>query len=123
MQHKQQNYKTWFCSAWLIAAGVAVAQPADSAGIAQPGKPDPILMGGSAGPCDPQLDGADYVPGTDVNGNPVAAADLPGQTVPVPDHLDIPLKNASGGMPAYVTADGKSLAPLLNPPAACTPRH
>jgi hypothetical protein len=118
MQHMQDNYKVWLCGLVLVVASFAAVEPAVSAGIVQPSAPDPILNGGPAGPCDPQRAGADYVGGTDVNGNPVASADLEGQPVPVPGRIDIPLK---GG--AYVTANGKSLEPLLNPPPGCPTHH
>ena len=118
MQHMQDNYKVWLCGAVLIAVSFATVETAISAGIVQSSVPDPILTGGPAGPCDPQRASADYVGGTDVNGNPVAPADLDRQPVPVPGHMAIPLKNG-----AYVDADGKSLEPLLNPPTGCPAHH
>ncbi len=97
----------------LLAAGL-LCRPIRPIGP----RPDPILTGGSPGPCDPNTASADYVGRTDVNGNPVAPADLDRPAVPVPGHVDIPIKVRKGA-PTYVSADGKSLAPLLNPPSGC----
>ena len=121
MHHGQQNYKNWTSGALLAAFSLFVTFPAHSA---PSGKPDPILSGGPAGPCDAQTDSADYVGGTDVNGQPVAAADLDKAPVPVPGQLQLPLKARRGAAPAYAQADGKALAPLLNPPPGCAaPQH
>jgi len=95
-----------------LSSAVPAAQAAATAG-------DPILDGGPAGPCDPKSASADYVGGTDVNGRPVASADLETQPVPVPGQMLIPLKSPPGRQPAYVQADGKKLDALLNPPSAC----
>jgi hypothetical protein len=113
----QDNYKLWLCGGMLIAASLVLAEPALCVGIVQPAPPDPILQDSPAGPCDPQKASADYVGGTDVDGNPVAAADLDHQPVPLPGHMMIPLKSG-----AYIDADGKKLDPLLNPPSGC-PSH
>ena len=80
---------------------------------------DPILDGGPAGPCHPNLASPDYVAGTDVGGHPVPPADLSGEKVPVPGHLAIPLRQGPGRAPAYVEADGDRLDALVNPPPAC----
>jgi hypothetical protein len=122
MQHKQQNYKVWVLGALLAAAECFAVQSATSAGIADQTKSDSMLQGGPMGPCDPHTAGADLVGGTDVNGQPVAGADLEGPAVPVPGAIDVPLKARRGKAPAYVRADGKSLAPLLNPPLGCPAR-
>jgi hypothetical protein len=113
----QDNYKVWLCGAILVAVVLVITNPAISVGIVQPAPPDPILNGSPAGPCDPQSASADYVGGTDVNGNPVAPADLDRQPIPVPGHMMIPLKNG-----AYIDADGKKLEPLLNPVSGCPAR-
>lgn len=121
MQHEQYNYKNWLCSVALAGFSLFMGASAHSANL--PDKPD-ILTGGPAGPCDPQTDSADYVAGTDVNGQPVAAADLDKAPVPVPAQMQLPLKARRGAAPAYVLADGKALAPLLNPPPGCAaPQH
>jgi hypothetical protein len=118
VQQTQESYKLWLCGAALLAMSLGLAEPANSAGIVQPSPPDPILNGRPAGPCDPQTASADYVGGTDVDGNPVASADLDRQPVPLPGHMMIPLKSG-----AYIDADGKKLDPLLNPPAGCPARR
>jgi hypothetical protein len=106
----------------LIFAG----KPAFSAGIAEAGKPDPILgdpiqYGAAKGACDPALAGADVTPGVDVDGHAVAGADLPAPPVHVDGQIAVPLKPARGrgGNSSYVTVDGKKLDPLLNPQPAC----
>jgi len=119
MQHVKLNYKT------LILAGLmtAAAFPAAYAGsIAPPKAGDPVLDGGPPGPCDPGAANADYVGGTDINGHPVASADLDAAPVPVPGQILVPLKAGAGREPLYVQADGKKLETLLNPPAACPAR-
>jgi hypothetical protein len=102
-----------FC---LGVAGPAVAKMQHAA------TPDPILTGGAAGPCDPKLAGPDYVAGTDVNGNPVAPADLPGGTTV---HLDsdtvlpeVPIHKGSHQQ-VLVKADVPGLADAVDPPPAC----
>jgi len=109
----------------LTALGLLAGAGLASAQIARPATPqagDPILDGGPAGPCNPALDGPDYVAETDAQGHPVTAADLPGGRVPVPGHLAIPLRAGRGRAPVYVEADGDKLDALLNPPPACPGR-
>ena len=80
MQQAQQNYKKkviGLLTGWTILAG-SVAY----AGIAIRGAPEPLLQDG-VGPCDPQTGQPDFVPGVDVNGNPVAPADLAKANTPV----------------------------------------
>jgi hypothetical protein len=121
VQQKQDYYKAGLIGAMLVTLGFFAASPANSAGIADRSKPDPILTGGPAGPCDPQSASADYVGGTDANGPPVAPADLDKAPVPVPGQIAVPVRSGRGT--AYVQADGKALAPLLNPPTSCPPPH
>ncbi|MBS0471392.1 MAG: hypothetical protein JSR60_09990 [Proteobacteria bacterium] len=56
----------------LVGIFTCLAAPVVAAG---PSRPDPILAGTPSGPCDPAPDGAAYVGGTDILGNPVAPAD------------------------------------------------
>ena len=119
MQQKQVSFKLWHFGMLLVSTGL-LAVPASWAAENAP-KPagDPILDGGPAGPCNPQSASADYVAGTDVNGHPVAPADLAAAPVPVPGQMLIPLKSGRGRAPSYVQADGKKLESILNPPSAC----
>jgi hypothetical protein len=118
VQQAQLNYQKLIAAAGMVFAvfcGVFPAKAGTAAG-------DSILDGGPPGPCNPQTDSADYVGGTDVNGHPVASADLDRQPVPVPGQMLIPLKAPPGRDPAYVQADGKKLDALLNPPPTCPVR-
>jgi hypothetical protein len=116
VQYKQLNYRAlvWI-GLFVIALGL-VTRTAFSQGITDRNKPDPILDGTVDGPCDPALNEPELRPGTDVEGNKVAPADLEAGPVPVPGQMMIPLKGNSGG---YVMADGKKLDTLLNPKPAC----
>lgn len=129
MRRAQENYRIAALAGLVLVALVFAGKAAFSAGMADRGKPDSILGGApilsgaplapGGGPCDPALDLADVTPGEDVNGQPVAPADLP---VP-PLHLDggiaMPLKPVPGraGNSAYVMVDGRNLNPLINPPS------
>jgi hypothetical protein len=108
-------------AALLVVALVFAAESAFSAGIAQRGKPDPILSGEADGPCDPQLGQPEFTQGTDVEGHQVAAADIQTGSVPLQGQIMVPLKSGQGTRraPAYVTVDGDKLDPLLNPKSAC----
>jgi hypothetical protein len=126
VQHTQFNYRLSFGAALLVVALVLAGKTAFSAGIADQGKPDPILgapidYGAAKGPCDPALDQADVTPGVDVDGRPVAQADLPTPPVHIDGQIAVPLKPAKGkgGNSAYVSVDGKKLDPLLNHQPAC----
>jgi len=118
MQHAQLNVVRNVA----IAIALLAALPAIAGTITGPSKPDPLLDGGPTASC---AAGADYAAGTDANGKPVAPADVGAQPVPVPDQIAIPLAQAGPrgrvrpgmGDSAYVTLDGKKLAPLLNPPS------
>ena len=117
-----------------ILAGISsLAAQAPSA----PGQPDPVLQGPSPPPaCAEGLDGPDYVPGLDANGQAVPRADIGAERVPVPGELLIPLPNGSnrqafvpgrGGRgfgrdePAYLVLDGRRVERLVNPGPACEP--
>lgn len=106
----------------LVTLLLLAALPVAAGTIAGPSKPDPLLDGGPTAPC---AAGADYAAGTDANGAPVAPADVGAPPVPVPDAIAIPIgPQAGGGLnpatgagnSAYVSLDGRKLAPLLNPP-------
>ena len=103
---------------------------------AQPGRPDPVLQGPSPPPaCAPALDGPDYVPGLDANGQAVPRADIGAERVPVPGELLIPLPNGPNrpafgrgrgfargpGQPAYLVLDGRRVERLVNPGPPCEP--
>jgi len=123
VQQAQQNYKPacgLALAGWVV---LAMAGPAE-AEIATRNAPEPLLHDGVQGPCDPRLAGPEYVPGADVNGNPVTPADLARGAIPVPDEVLVPLnkrgrhgRSAEGPM---VAIDGRSLDPILNPPPACS---
>ena len=93
------------------------------AGIAVHGAPDPLLHDGVRGPCDPQTGWPDFVAGVDVNGNPVAPADLAKAKTPVPDGILVPLRNQGQGRgpegKPVIALNGKTLDPILNPAPAC----
>ena len=113
MQHAQYNF--------VVAMLVLLAVPAAAGTIAKPHQPDPLLDGGPTSPC---AAGTDYAAGTDVQGRRVAPADVGANAVPVPDSIAIPLaQNGHRGRvrpgmgdSAYVSLDGRRIAPLLNPP-------
>ena len=113
MQHTQFN----FVSAVLLL----LAGPAFAGTIAKPHQPDPLLDGGPTSPC---AAGADYAAGADVQGRKVVPADVGAAPVPVPDSIAIPLAQNGHrsrvrpgmGDSAYVSLDGRRLAPLLNQP-------
>lgn len=116
MQQTQQN-------CWLLSVALFVLITA-SAMAASTTKPDPLLAGAS-GPCDPKLDGADYVAGADVDGNPVTAADLPHEKVPVPDSVLVPIggergKNRAAQPQAYAELGHQDMDEILHPKSACS---
>jgi hypothetical protein len=115
MQHTQLN---------VVAALLLLAAPALAAGtIARPSKPDPLLDGGPTAPC---AAGPDFAAGRDVQGRAVVPADVGAAPAPVPDAIAVPLARGGPrgrrvrpamGDSAYVSLDGRELAPLLNPPS------
>ena len=123
VQHTQQNYRTLAIGVALVMTMVFAAKTAFSAGISDRGKPDailgggPILSGSAPGPCEPELDQAELVGGTDADGKPVAPADLATGPIPLTGQIAVPLKARRGRAPAYVTVDGAKLDPLFNPPS------
>ena len=127
MQHMQQYYKVFTAAATILLIAVAPAFGAASGAITDRNRPEPLLQDAPTGPCDPGLGQPNYVPGVDVNGNPVVAADLPAPPVPVPEGVLVPLKShgsrSHGGGTSYVQLDGRTLGALLNPPPGCLPRR
>jgi hypothetical protein len=123
VQQSQQNYKLRVIAA--VAGWMALVGPPAFAGIAARDAPEPLLHDGTRGPCDPQTGRADFVSGADVNGNPVAPADLPKAKTPVPDEILVPLRsgarNAGSGQAPAIAMSGKTLEPILNPAPACPP--
>jgi hypothetical protein len=123
MYRAQENYRIAALGGLVLVALVFAGNAAFSAGVADRGKPDPILSGSpmasSGGRCDPALDLADATPGVDVDGKPVASADLPTPPVHLDGGIAMPLRPTPGraGNSAYVMVDGLKLDPLLNPPA------
>jgi hypothetical protein len=124
----------------LVKFHIAVVVSVLSAGIAavsaQPAVSDPVLQG-PAPPfaCAEALDGPDYVPGLDANGQAVPRADIGAGRVPVPGELLLPLPNrpafgrgarggrgrSGGDEPAYLVLDGQRVERLVNPGPACPP--
>ena len=138
MQHKQFNFVRQGTKIAAIALPLLAIWPAFAGGIVQPSKPDPLLDGGPTAPC---AASTDYAAGTDVNGKPVAQADVAAGRVPLPDTIAIPIgpsrgaggalgrgRNVGQGRGAitsdnapnrdstWVALDGRKLEPLLNPP-------
>ncbi len=129
MQHTQFYYVWPRTGAVVTAALLCWGNSALADGMAHATPPDPILDGGSPGPCSDLATGPDYAAGTDALGNPVLPAGVGAPPVPVPDSIAIPIGPAGpagsgfnpatgGGDRPYVMLDGKKLAPLLNP-ATC----
>ena len=99
---------------------------------------DVILDGSKPGPCAAALDGPNYVPGVDANGQPVVRVDLGAEHTAVPDQVFVPLPNLgpnrgggqggrAGVLPGtpvqgpYAAIDGRRLDPLINPQACPAP--
>ncbi len=126
MQQTQQYYKCLTAGVLILLIAPVAPAAAGPGAITGPSRPEPLLQNDATGPCDPRLDQPNYVPGVDVNGDPVVAADVPAPRVPVPRSVMIPLKNRGGahrpGDAPYVELDGRSLDRLLNPPPGCQPK-
>ena len=118
MQQAQQNclmilaflaLGTVLLPRFAVAAGAPVVDP---------------LLAETTGPCEPGLDGPDYVAWTDVDGNPVTSADLPQAKVAVPDSVLVPLagpsrRSRNARPQAYAELSQKSLESILNRQPAC----
>lgn len=118
MQQTQQNC---FLALALLVLGTALTP---TLAVAASG-PDPLLNP-AQGPCDPQLDGPDYVAGTDADGNPVPAAGLPAAKVPLPEGILVPLGGNRGRRHratahTYAELNQKDVDAILNPKPACPP--
>ena len=124
MQHVQFNFAGWKITATVLL--VMAVQPAGAGTIVQPSRPGSLLDGGPTAAC---AAGADFAPGSDVNGHPVVPADVAAAPVPLPDAVAIPIggnrsaggrrghaAQTLGGDSAYVSVDGRKLEALLNPP-------
>ena len=118
MQQTQEN--CWLVLAFLVLGTLLAPTLADAA--AGKVQPDPLLAE-AKGPCNPGLDGPDYVAGTDVDGNPVVAADLSQAKTPAPNGVLLPLagKTGKGNRPqAYAQLSQKDVDSILNPKPACS---
>jgi hypothetical protein len=117
VQQTQEN--CWLALAFLVLGTLLAPTLADAA--AGKVQPDPLLAE-AKGPCNPRLDGPDYVAGTDVDGNPVVAADLSQAKTPAPNGVLLPLagKTGKGSRPqAYAQLSQKDVDSILNPKPAC----
>ena len=119
MQQTQEN--CWLVLAFLVLGTLLAPTLADAAAGAP--RPDPLLAE-AKGPCDPKLDGPDYVAGTDVDGNPVVAANLSQAKIPAPNGVLLPLAGETGkgnaARPqAYAQLSQKDVDSILNPKPAC----
>ena len=119
MQQTQQNYILALVFLALGTLAPAIAAAASPAA-------DPLLAG-TQGPCDPRLDGPDYVAGTDVDGHPVTPAELSQAEMPAPSGLLVPLagrshRHRAPQSQAYAELSQKDVASILNPEPACPAR-
>ena len=118
MQHTQGNYRSAALGALLVVALVFAGKSAFSAGIADRGKPDPILTGsGPTAPATPPLAQPDLTPGTDVEGHQVASADIQNGPIPFQGQVAVPLKpGPPAGRQFRLCHGGRQEAgPALNP--------
>lgn len=116
MQQTQGN--CFLALAFLVLGTILGPTLADAAaGAAQP---DPLLTE-AKGPCNPKLDGPDYVAGTDVNGNLVVPADVSQAKIPAPNDVLLPLtgKGKATRSQAYAELSQKDVDSILNPKPAC----
>jgi hypothetical protein len=118
----QQTQENCFLALAFLALGTLLA-PTLADAAAGPAKSDSLLTE-ARGPCDPKLDGPDYVAGTDVDGNPVATADLFQAKISAPNSVLLPLagetgKGKSARPQAYAQLSQKDVDSILNPKPAC----
>ena len=121
VQHLEFNVVRCRTKSAALSALLLLANPACAGTIVHPNPPDLLLDGGPTTAC---AAGADYAAGRDVNGRPVAPADVAAPPVPVPGNIAIPLAKAGPngrlrpgqGDSAYVSLDGKTVDRLVNPP-------
>ena len=123
MQRTQQYYRKLSVALLIVVAVVMAAATSSFAGITGRPASDPLLDGAARGPCDPGLDGPNYVPDVDVTGQPVVQADAPTARQPVPAEVLVPLGKGGrrSGQGPVASLDGKDLDPILNPKSACPP--
>lgn len=119
----QQTQENCLLALAFLALGTILAPTLATAASG----PDPLLNP-AQGPCDPRLEGPDYVAGTDTDGNPVAAADLPAPKVPLPKGILVPLGGDHGrrhraGAQTYAELNQKNVDAILNPKPACPPQR
>jgi hypothetical protein len=116
VQQTQEN--CWLALAFLVLGTLLAPTLADAA--AGKAQPDPLLAE-AQGPCNPALDGPDYVAGTGVDGNPVAAADMSHAKIPAPNGVLLPLAGSDKGKrsQAYAQLSQKDVDSILNPKPAC----
>jgi len=119
VQQTQEN--CWLVLGFLVLGTLLAPTLADAA--AGGAQPDPLLAE-AKGPCDSRLDGPDYVAGTDVDGNPVVAADLSQAKIPTPNGILLPLagepgKGKAARPQAYAQLNQKDVDSILNPKPAC----
>jgi hypothetical protein len=119
----QQTQENCFLALAFLVLGTLLAPALADAAAAGPAKSDPLLTE-ATGPCDPKLDGPDYVAGTDVDGNPVATADLSQAKIPAPNGVLLTLagetgKGKSARPQAYAQLSQKDVDSILNPKPAC----
>jgi hypothetical protein len=126
VQQAQQN-----CSRLAPILGVVFAVLASATSSMGAGAPSPdLLLTEAKGPCNPGLDGPDYVPGTDVDGNPVVPADVSQAKVPLPPGVLVPLGRQAGSTnrtaaqaQMLAVLNQKQMDSILNPAPACPPDH
>lgn len=130
---RKQNYVRVRFILGVAAAPLWAGFPAFGASGAQP---DIVLQGAMPGPCIAALEGPDYVPGLDADGQPVARADIGAGRVPVPGAVWVPLPGSQHGrgghgrgggapqppQPAYMALGRERIDRLVNPePEPCFP--
>ena len=96
---------------FVILLLLAEADGALAGTIAPSQSPTGDILNPAAGPCDPSLNSPDYVEDTDVNGQPVASADLPAKTTGVPDVGPVIVERHQGGH------DGQAVSMEVDPAA------
>ena len=104
MRGWKQNYGVVAVAVLLAFASIGAGQ------ISRPTPYDPVLQGPPSGPCDPRVASADVVGGVDVNGNPVAPADLDPPRVP---NAEVEVR-APNGDKVYVDAGKMNQSPACS---------
>jgi hypothetical protein len=119
VQHLELNFVRYGTRIAVLSVLLGCANPAVCGTITHPNPPDPLLDGGPTTAC---TAGVGYAAGTDVNGRPIAPADVAAAPVPVPGNIAVPLHGGAmnpatgAGTGPYVSLDGKALDKLVNPP-------